>query len=170
MSIGDSQRPSCLHYVRELANFYKINKIEPADSIKAQILLDGKLKYSQPDNLTKPYLFIGIFVNWRQLAAILLAFAIPYVLGLIMVLPNDMPLPSTRKVRGKLHNGVPIHSPQKLKTSSTEKFFDISEVKVKKFLKVSFIKCFTSPENPHTLKGRCRIYPCAAYSAWQFTK
>ena len=82
---------------------------------------------SQPNDFSKSY-FLGIFVNWRQLAAILLAFAIPYVLGLIMVLPNDMPLPSTRKVRGKLHNGVPIHSPQKLKTSSTEKFFDISEV------------------------------------------
>ena len=81
----------------------------------------------QPIDFNKPY-FLGIFVNWRQLAAILLAFAIPYVLGLIMVLPNDMPLPSTRKVQGKLHNGVPIHSPQKLKTSSTEKFFDISEV------------------------------------------
>ena len=80
-----------------------------------------------PNDFSKPY-FLGIFVNWRQLAAILLAFAIPYVLGLIMVLPNDMPLPSTRKVQGKLHNGVPIHSPQKLKTSSTEKFFDISEV------------------------------------------
>ena len=80
-----------------------------------------------PNNFSKPY-FLGIIVNWRQLAAILLAFAIPYVLGLIMVLPNDMPLPSTRKVQGKLHNGVPIHSPQKLKTSSTEKFFDISEV------------------------------------------
>ena len=85
-----------------------------------------------PNDFSKPY-FLGIFVNWRQLAAILLAFAIPYVLGLIMVLPNDMPLPSTRKVQGKLHNGVPIHSPQKLKTSSTEKFFDISEVFYVKF-------------------------------------
>ena len=90
-------------------------------------LTDRKALEILPNDFSKPY-FLGIFVNWRQLAAILLAFAIPYVLGLIMVLPNDMPLPSTRKVQGKLHNGVPIHSPQKLKTSSTEKFFDISEV------------------------------------------
>jgi hypothetical protein len=32
---------------------------------------------------------IGIFVNWRQLAAILVTFAIPYIIGLIVFLPND---------------------------------------------------------------------------------
>ena len=88
---------------------------------------DNELIVHSPNKNCKPFIS-GIFVNWRQLAAILLTFAIPYVLGLIMVLPNDMPLvPPTRKVVGKIHKGSP-HSPQKLKTSSTEKFFDISEV------------------------------------------
>ena len=33
--------------------------------------------------------FIGIFVNWRQLAFIMFSFAIPYVLGILIFLPKD---------------------------------------------------------------------------------
>lgn len=54
---------------------------------------------------------LGIFLNWRQLAAASLAFAVPYVLGLITFLPNDMPILSNEKRK------------KKTSTASTEKFF-----------------------------------------------
>ena len=34
---------------------------------------------------------LGIFLNWRQLAGICVLFGVPYVLGLIVCLPNDFP-------------------------------------------------------------------------------
>ena len=34
---------------------------------------------------------IGVFVNWRQLAFISLIISIPYVIGLVICLPNDFP-------------------------------------------------------------------------------
>ena len=34
---------------------------------------------------------IGVFVNWRQLAFISLIISIPYVIGLVIYLPNDFP-------------------------------------------------------------------------------
>ena len=45
---------------------------------------------------------LGIFLNWRQLAAVCVLFGIPYVLGLIVCLPNDFPY---RKMsRGKSYS------------------------------------------------------------------
>ena len=45
------------------------------------------------------YIF-GIFLNWRQLAMVCVLCGVPYILGLIVVLPNDCPswkLSSNRK-------------------------------------------------------------------------
>ena len=36
------------------------------------------------------YIF-GIFLNWRQLAMVCVLCGVPYILGLIVVLPNDFP-------------------------------------------------------------------------------
>ena len=61
----------------------------------------------------------GIFLNWRQLAAVLLTFALPYIFGLVLVLPNDFP---RSKEPSKEENGTLAK-----KTSSTEEqFFDVS--------------------------------------------
>ena len=73
---------------------------------------------------------LGIFLNWRQLAASLLAFALPYIFGLLLVLPNDIPAkkPSkkclyiTSKGCEKMEKGL-----KKAKTSSIETFFDVSD-------------------------------------------
>ena len=61
---------------------------------------------------------IGIFVNWRQLAFILVLLAFPYVVGLIIFLPNDFPTLRKRKLERKRQAPA-----EKNITSSTEKFF-----------------------------------------------
>ena len=55
------------------------------------------------------YLF-GIFLNWRELAGVCILFAIPYVLGIIVCLPNDFPYWKLSK--------------RKSYTRTNEKFFD----------------------------------------------
>ena len=73
---------------------------------------------------------IGIFVNWRQLAFILVLLAVPYVVGLIIFLPNDFPqasqvalLNTKRKLeRRPTKRRTPADKNCKT-TSSTEKFF-----------------------------------------------
>ena len=42
---------------------------------------------------------IGIFLNWRQLAAVCILCAIPYVLGLILCLPNDFPYQNLSRMK-----------------------------------------------------------------------
>ena len=72
---------------------------------------------------------IGIFVNWRQLAFILVLLAVPYVVGLIIFLPNDFPqasqvalLNTKRKLERRPKRRTPADKNYKT-TSSTEKFF-----------------------------------------------
>ena len=72
---------------------------------------------------------IGIFVNWRQLAFILVLLAVPYVVGLIIFLPNDFPqasqvalLNTKRKLERRPKRRTPADKNCKT-TSSTEKFF-----------------------------------------------
>ena len=42
---------------------------------------------------------IGIFLNWRQLAAVCILCGIPYVLGLILCLPNDFPYQNLSRMK-----------------------------------------------------------------------
>ncbi len=54
---------------------------------------------------------IGIFVNWRQLAAILLLFSIPYIIGLVALVPNDLPRSwSKREDKGKVFREATLES------------------------------------------------------------
>ena len=76
---------------------------------------------------------IGIFVNWRQLAFILFTLAFPYVVGLIIFLPNDFP---PQVARGKLQRPP---ADKTAKTSSREKFFQDELTK-----KVTFVNFFNS--------------------------
>ena len=77
------------------------------------------------------YIF-GIFLNWRQLAMVCVLCGVPYILGLIVVLPNDCPswkLSSNRK-----------SSLTKTKLIGEESDFTQSFLKdLKKHLKILFI-------------------------------
>ena len=73
---------------------------------------------------------IGIFVNWRQLAFILVLLAVPYVVGLIIFLPNDFPqasqvalLNTKRKLERRPKSRRTPADKNCKTTSSTEKFF-----------------------------------------------
>ena len=103
---------------------------------------------------------IGIFVNWRQLAFILVLLAFPYVVGLIIFLPNDFPALRKRKLERKRQAPA-----EKNITSSTEKFFQQQHPEITTN-KVNFTK---------TIKKTCRFrnqspYPTKNLSTSNFLK
>ena len=102
---------------------------------------------------------IGIFVNWRQLAFILVLLAVPYVVGLIIFLPNDFPqasqvalLNTKRKLERRPKRRTPADKNCKT-TSSTEKFFKEQHPEIN--TKVIFTK--KSPILKSFFTGNCNV-------------